>query len=156
MAKKDSNIIGVQEKRELAKIIGEDFEQIIGNLQQQIKFTEGEILEKAHKKFGIKALNMQIEQLEKRIGLLKSQKKDLGFDRDDKFDTHYTQKGEYEIDKDSKAGRYFYLKISKHADIQALRNERARRLKDLWLTDQRPQVAQIAKADIKVKLIEQK
>lgn len=155
MGKNDSNIIGVQEKRELAKIIDADFERIISNLQQEIKFTEGEILEQAHKKFGIKAINLEITHLREKIDLLAKRKKDLGFDSYDKFQTVYTIHGS-EIETDSKAGRYFYLKASKHADIQLLHRERAKRLKELWLTDQRPQVAKIANSDIKVKLLEHK
>lgn len=152
---KDSNIIGVQEKRELAKIIGEDFEGIITQLQQEIRFTEGEILEQAHKKFGIKAFNLQITQLKKQIEMLEKQKIELGFDMYDKFRTTW-QMGGSTVDNDSKAGRYYYLKVSKHADIQALNKERTRRLKNLWLTEKRSEVKAIAIGEIKVKLIEHK
>lgn len=152
---KDSNVIGVQEKRELAKIINEDFERIITQLQQEIQYTEGEILEQAKKKFGLELINRQIKKLQEDIAFLEKKRQQLGFDSyGQSFVKTYHKKGEHIIDASTKAGRFYYMKIARHADIQALNCEKAKRLKDLWLTEKRSEVATISNADIKVKLIE--
>ena len=151
---KDVNVIGTVEKRELAKIITNEFNAVINNLQQEIQFTEKEVLEQAEKKLGIKYINKEIEQLKSKIGLLEKEKGKLGFDGYNKggFKQIYKD-GEYVIDPSSKAGKFYYLKVTRNIDIQALKNQRDDRLKKLWLSGDRKEIQIIANSKLKTKLI---
>jgi len=139
----------------LSKLIADEFNRIIESLQQEIKFTEGEILKEAQHKFGLKAINLQIAQLRKQIEMLNKRKEELGFDSNDLFTTVWNNQRS-EVKCDTPAGRFYYLKIKRHADIQSLLKERDNRLKRLWLTDIRKDVASLANQAIKPLLVEKK
>jgi len=149
-----NNTIGAVEKRELAKIVDAEFDTIISNLQQEMQFTEGEILEQAEKKFGIKYIDIEIKSLKNKIEMLEKQKSKLGFETgyNGGFSKTWDQKGgDQVVDPRTKAGRFFYLKMARNIDIQNLEKQKNDRLKKLWLTDQRSEVKALieAKPDVK-------
>jgi hypothetical protein len=150
---KNNGTISVQEKRELSKILDNEFSRIITDVKQEIKYTQGEILEQAKKKFGLQAINLQIKQLNEKIEFLKKKKREMGFDYNDDFETEYDYKMGSMVKRNTKAGRYFYLKVSKHADIQELEKAKSERLKHLWLSNSRSEVKSLVEKDIQVKLI---
>lgn len=144
---KDINTISVQEKREIAKIISDEYETIITNLQNEIKFTEGEILEEAQKMFGIKAIDLQINQLKEQINMLEKKKLELGFsDRsyDNGFRRKYDKGRGDIVDPNTKAGKFYYMKMARHTDINELRKQKNERLKNLWLENERSKIIKIA------------
>jgi len=151
---KDNGVIGVQEKRELSKLIDAEFSEIIQSMKQEIKYTEGEILEEAQKKFGIEALNKEIEHLKEKITFIEQRKTDLGFSGDS-FQTRYPKNGGFgqEIDPNTKAGRYYYMKVARSIDIRQLENQRSDRLKKLWLMDQRTDVSELVAQKVDLKLL---
>ena len=156
-----NGVMSVQEKRELSKLINEEFNRIIKNMQQQIEFTEGEILEQARDEFGLKLLDQEIDNLNEKIKLLQDKKKEMGFDSDsygsNGFKTVWDQKsGDKRVDPNTKAGRFYYIKMAKHADIQALYKQRDERLKKLWLENERESVKALVNESVNVKLIEHK
>ena len=147
--KNGNNKIGVQERREITKLISAEYGRLIDIVQQEIKFTEGEILEVAQKKFGIAIFNQKIKQLQEQISLLEEKKKELGFDRYDKLLTAWDKTGT-KIDRNTPAGRFYYLKVKRTADVQALHQQRDKQLKDIWLTDDRIAIKQLASVSPKV------
>jgi len=161
MSATKNGVISVQEKRELSRLINEEFSRIIKNMQQQIEFTEGEILEQARNEFGLKLLEQEIDNLKEKIKLLEDKKKEMGFDSDgygsNGFKTVWDQKsGDKKVDPNTKAGRFYYLKMAKHADIQALYKQRDERLKKLWLENDRECVKTLVNESVNIKLIEHK
>jgi len=153
MTKTNGNLINAVEKRELAKIVEIEFNTIIGNMQQEMKYTEGEILEQAEKKFGIKYIDHEIKSLERKIEMLNKQKEKLGFDTG-----HYGgfKKEGYgdEVDPNTKAGRFFYLKMARNIDVQNLKDQKNSRLKQIWLTNERADVVKIVNAKPDIKMLE--
>ena len=159
--KDNGSLIGVQEKREIAHLISDEYSRRITELQQQINFTEGEVLESAQKHFGLPFINQQIQQLMAKIKLLSEKKKELGFDSYDKFDTDFRfdnklKETVHKVKETTKAGRFFYLKMKAHADVKALHQEQDARLKELWLTPRREEVRRISNREVKYKMIEYK
>jgi len=153
MAKNNGATINAVEKRELAKIIEAEFNDIISNMKQEIKFTEGEILEQAEKKFGLKCIDLEIKQLKKKIETLENQKQSMGFD---KYGNGFSKKWEdsnHVVDPNTKAGRFYYMKVARNVDIKALENERNSRLKSLWLMDQRTDVKQLTESKVEIKCL---
>ena len=150
---KDNGIIGAVEKRELAKIIEIEFNTIITNMQTEMKYTEGEILEQAQKKFGIKYIDNEIKSLENKIEMLKKQKEKLGF-TSGHCAGFITEGYGQEVDPRTKAGRFFYLKMARNIDVQNLKDQKNGRLKELWLTDQRSEVKELANRKPDIKLLE--
>ena len=71
MTKNNGSSIGITERKEIAKIIEKEYNELISQMQNEIVFTEGEIYEEASKKFGIKVIDQEIKNLEKKIELLK-------------------------------------------------------------------------------------
>ena len=149
MNKNGNGKIGVQERREIAKLISAEYGRLIDIVQQEIKFTEGEILEVAQKKFGIAIVNQKIKQLEEQIQLLEKKKEELGFTKYDVFRTTW-DKNETIIDRDTPAGRFYYLKVKRTADVQGLHQQRDKQLKDIWLTDNREVIKKLASVSPKV------
>ncbi len=146
------NIIGVQEKKELTKILTSQYDRLISQMKNEIEFTQGELLEEAHKKFGVKVLNEQIKSLEKQIEIIKQKKTDLGFGgHSDTFSTKRIDNLHYEqqIDPNSKAGRFYYLKVGRCADIKGLEKERDQKLKDIWLENDRAIVKTLVNTEVK-------
>ena len=160
MSKTNENLIGAVEKRELAKLVNDEFNRIIDTMKQEIKFTQGEILEEAKNKFGIECINKEIDHLKEKITMLETKKKDLGFDssfNSNGFKTRNVKGGyDQEIDPSTKAGRFYYLKIARHGDIKSLEKQRDDRLKNLWLENQRPQIKTLVNIKIDVQQIELK
>jgi hypothetical protein len=155
MAKDNTNTIGAVEKRELAKLIDAEFNKIISHMQQEVKFTEGEILEQAEKKFGVKCINKEIKQLKEKIDMLEKRKSDMGFDTShygNGFKRVWDNQVEV-VDSRTKAGKFFYLKMARNIDIQNLEAQRDSRLKSLWLTDSRSEVKQLAEKKPDIKLL---
>ena len=149
-----NNTIGVQEKKELSKIINAQVERIIEGWKQENENTEGEILDKAHHKFGVKIINQEIKNLKQKIQLLEERKNELGFGYDDKFQKDYDYKTQIRsIKPDSKAGRFYLTQISKTADVQALEKQRDQRLKDIWLNSGRDEVKKLVNAEITAPMI---
>jgi len=148
-----TNVINAVEKRELAKIMEVEFDKIISNMKQEMQYTESEILEQAEKKFGIKYIDKEIKQLQVKIKMLEEQKGKLGFNTgyNGGFNKKYVENGEV-VDPNTKAGRFFYLKVSRNVDIQNLEKQKNDRLKNLWLSSDRGEVKELAllKPDIKL------
>ena len=153
-----NGIVSVQEKRELSKLVSEEFNRIIQNLQQEIKFTEGEILEEAKNKFGIKLIDQEIDNLQDKIRLLEEKKKELGFEgghNTNGFVSTWDNKtSNYAVDPRTQAGRFYYLRMARCADIQTLQKQRDDRLKKLWLDSERVSVTQLVNSPIDIKFIE--
>jgi hypothetical protein len=153
-----NGIVSVQEKRELSKLISEEFNRIIQNLQQEIKFTEGEILEEARNKFGVKIIDQEIDNLRDKIQLLEEKKKELGFENghnSNGFVSTWDHKtNNYAVDPRTQAGRFYYLRLAHCADIQTLQKQRDDRLKKLWLDSERVSITQLINAPIDIKFIE--
>jgi len=154
IANKNGNTIGAVEKRELAKLTEAKFNTIISQMTQEMKYTEGEILEQAEKKFGIQYIDKEIKQLEAKIEMLNKQKEKLGFNTG-----HYTgfkKLNGYgdEIDPNTKAGRFFYLKMARNVDIQNIQEQRDSRLTSLWLTDSRSEVKLLVEAKPNIKFLD--
>ena len=153
---KDNGHINTVEKKYLADLIKQEYGDIIDTMQQEIRFTEGEILEEAKNKFGIKLIDQEINNLEEKIKLLQNKKKELGFDNSynsNGFSTKFMN-GQYVVDSSTKAGRFYYLKMAHQADIQKLKQQRDQRLKDLWLTNDRQSISKLAQQKIDVPMIE--
>ena len=148
--------VGTVEKREIAKIIEGEFNTVIRNVTQEMNMTEGEILEQAHRKFGIKYLDKEINSLKSKITMIENQKIKLGFDRYNNAFSKTWNNNTHQIDCKTKAGRFFYEKVSKTADVQSLEKQRGDRLKALWLTADRKEVKELAEAKINVKMISHK
>ena len=158
MVDKTINVIGVQEKKELCKIVSAEYDRLIGTMKQEIEFTQGEILEEAKGKFGLSIINQEIKNLEEKIKLLKDKKSDLGFNcNDDKFFTTFDHKSyTHSIDPKTKAGKFYYLKMSRKADIVGLEKEKDNRIKNIWLENDRANVKRIVQEIVKVPMIEYK
>jgi hypothetical protein len=149
-----NNTIGVQEKKELSKIINSEFERIIEGWKQEIENTEGDLLDKAHHKFGIKIINQEIKNLKQKISLLEDRKRELGFGFDDKFQKSFDYKtNERTIEADSKAGQFYLAQINKTADIKSLEKQRDQRLKDIWLNSDREAVKTLVNEKITTPMI---
>ena len=149
---KNNGTIAVQEKRELAKLVTAEFDQIIKQVEEELKFTETGLLEEARNKFGIKAINKQIKQLKEQISMLEKKKQEMGFDSCDELrKTHNYSTGQQEYDRNTKLGRFYCMKIARTADVQALKDQRNNRLKDIWLEDKRAEVKTLinVKPDVK-------
>lgn len=150
-----ANTLGTIEKRELAKIIDKEFSTIINNLKQEMKYTEGEILQQAEKKFGLKCIDKEIEQLKSKISMLEKRKTDLGF-------SAYHGKGfaktwignDNVIDPNTQAGRFYYMKVARNVDIQNLEKQRDDRLKNLWLTNIRTDIKALVEKKVDIKMID--
>lgn len=154
---KENGVISVQEKRELAKIITSEFNSIISSMKQEVQFVEGELLEEAKQKFGIKCINKEIQQLQEKIKLLEQRKRELGFAYGDNFAKSFdTKSGDQTVDRSTKAGRFYYMKVSRNSDIKAMERQRDIRLKNLWLTNKRTDVVELINAEVKPILIELK
>lgn len=150
---KSQATIGAVEKRELAKIIDEEFDTIINQMTQEMKFTEGEILEQAEKKFGLKCINKQIKQLQAQISMLEKQKTDLGFNIHGNGFSKTWHNSDNIVDPNTKAGKFYYMKMARNVDIQNLRDQRNSRLKKLWLLDQREDVVKLSNEKVDVKCL---
>jgi len=152
---KDDGIIGVQEKKELSKLIEQEFNTIIMAMKQEIQYTQGEILEEAQKKFGIEALNIEIGHLKEKILFIEKKKQEMGFKHDDGFGTRTSRENHYEqeVNPNTKAGRFYYMKIARSVDIRALENQRSVRLKKLWLNNERTVVQKLIEQEVDMKFL---
>jgi len=155
---KNNGVIGVQEKRELSKLIDEEFSTIIQSMKQEIAFTEGELLEEAQKKFGYEAMDKEIEHLKDKIKFIEDKQSELGFDSGSFKKRWVPQKGnrfnnDQEIDPTTKAGRFYYLKVARNVDIRELEKQKSDRLKRLWLLDQRADVTALVNETVDMKLL---
>jgi len=150
--------IGVLEKREVAKLISEEFNELIRTTQNEMKYTEGEILKQAEKKFGLKCIEKQISQLKEQIEMLEKKRTQLGFTNNyngtaSGFVTHWGNNNVQEIDPNTQAGRFFYLKMARNMDIQAIKTQRDSKLKALWLTESRADIVTLANEKPKLQLV---
>ena len=152
---KTNGTIGVQEKKELTKIVSGEYDRIIATMKTEIEFTQGEILEDAKAKFGIKLVNQEIKNLEEKIKMLKQKKIELGFDYRDEFSTKMTDY-DRQVDPKSKAGQFFYLKVSRCADIKGLEIARDSRIKNIWLNNDREVIKTLVNEAVNVPMIEHK
>jgi len=151
--------IGTIEKRELAKLMENQFNEVIQTTQQEMQFTEGEILVQAEKKFGIACIEKQVKQLREQIAMLEKKRTQLGFINNYNGTTSGFTKtwakhsSMQEVDKNTPAGRFFYLKMARNLDIQAIKDQRDNKLKRLWLSDDRKEVETIVNEKPKLLLV---
>ena len=125
-----------------------------------MKFTEGEILVQAQKKFGLACIEKEIKQLKEKIDMLEKRRIQLGFTNNYNgttagFVTNWGTNGTNEVDRNTPAGRFFYLKMARNLDIQAIKNQRDIKLKQLWLSDDRKQITSIVNEKPKLQLVKQ-
>jgi hypothetical protein len=119
-----------------------------------MKYTEGEILEQAEKKFGLKCIDKQIKQLQSQISMLEKQKGDMGFSTYGGGGFSKTWQGnDNVVDPNTKAGKFYYMKMARNVDIQNLRDQRNARLKKLWLLDQRNDVVKLSNEKVDIKCL---
>jgi len=154
------SIVGSLEKRELAKLISAEFNEVIQTTQQEMQFTEGEILRQAEKKFGLQCLEKQISQLREQIAMIEKKRTQLGFMRNYNGTSGGFVKswssdkgGSQEVDRNTPAGRFFYLKMARNLDIQAIKTQRDNKLKRLWLSEERSEIVAITNEKPKLLLI---
>lgn len=154
---KDSvNVIGVQERRELSLLIKDRYQKVINDLQETAQRENSALVEKIGKKLGVQILKKEISILEKKIIFLKERITQLGFE--DKYGSlNFTKRwadNESVIDYSSPAGKLYYVIVKARPDVRKLEDERNKTLQNIWLTNDRKSIKEIAERKISVKAID--